>query len=67
MGSEIEPAALGTGSAPMNTDKSAETQLQRVHTDVETASVDDAPKGQYSKVSVWLMVLFSGLAIGSDG
>ena len=33
----------------------------------ETASIEDAPKGYYSKLSVWLMVLFSGLAIGSDG
>lgn len=67
MGPEIETSARDTGSAPKDTDKSAETKRERVHTDVETASVDDAPKGQYSKVSVWMMVLFSGLAIGSDG
>jgi hypothetical protein len=35
--------------------------------DVEAGSVIEAPKGYYSKLSVWLMVLFSGLAIGSDG
>ncbi|KAK1976302.1 major facilitator superfamily transporter [Colletotrichum cereale] len=28
---------------------------------------EDTPKTYYSSVSVWLMVLFSGLAIGSDG
>lgn len=34
---------------------------------VEAASINDPEKGYYSKLSVWLMVLFSGLAIGSDG
>lgn len=27
----------------------------------------DVGKNHYSKTSVWLMVLYSGLAIGSDG
>lgn len=35
--------------------------------DVETQTVAEPEKGYYSKLSVWLMVLFSGLAIGSDG
>lgn len=35
--------------------------------EIEAASVDEGEKGSYSKLSVWLMVLFSGLAIGSDG
>ncbi|KAK3181952.1 hypothetical protein K4F52_006691 [Lecanicillium sp. MT-2017a] len=35
--------------------------------DVEIASVNEPEKTYYSKLSVWLMVLFSGLAIGSDG
>lgn len=26
-----------------------------------------APKTYYSKLSIWLMILYSGLAIGSDG
>lgn len=34
---------------------------------VETGSIEEPEKGYYSKLSVWLMVLFSGLAIGSDG
>jgi len=28
---------------------------------------DDATKTYYSKLSIWLMILYSGLAIGSDG
>ena len=28
---------------------------------------DEPEKAYYSKQSVWLMILFSGLAIGSDG
>jgi hypothetical protein len=67
MGSEIESAIPLAGSAPTLTDNSTETQPEKPRTDVETASVDEAPKGHYSKVSVWTMVLFSGLAIGSDG
>ncbi|KAK7424736.1 hypothetical protein QQX98_000314 [Neonectria punicea] len=35
--------------------------------DVETGSIDEPAKSYYSKLSVWLMILFSGLAIGSDG
>lgn len=42
--------------------------------DAVVAAVDDdkktaeqPEKAYYSKLSIWLMVLFSGLAIGSDG
>ncbi|KAJ4183292.1 hypothetical protein NW755_009782 [Fusarium falciforme] len=36
--------------------------------EVEVGTVVDGPeKTYYSRLSVWLMVLFSGLAIGSDG
>lgn len=35
--------------------------------DVEIQAADEPEKAYYSKLSVWLMVLFSGLAIGSDG
>lgn len=35
--------------------------------DVEIQAPDEPEKTYYSKLSVWLMVLFSGLAIGSDG
>ncbi|KAH8780288.1 major facilitator superfamily domain-containing protein [Diaporthe sp. PMI_573] len=33
----------------------------------ESKAADEPEKTYYSKLSVWLMVLFSGLAIGSDG
>ncbi|KAK7701327.1 hypothetical protein SLS64_010370 [Diaporthe eres] len=35
--------------------------------DVEIQAAEEQEKTYYSKLSVWLMVLFSGLAIGSDG
>lgn len=40
---------------------------KKAEADIEVASVDDPTKAYYSKRSVWLMILFSGLAIGSDG
>jgi len=33
----------------------------------EEGTVHNEPKAYYSKQSVWLMILYSGLAIGSDG
>lgn len=35
--------------------------------DIEVGTSEEPEKTYYSKLSVWLMVLFSGLAIGSDG
>lgn len=35
--------------------------------ETQTQAVSEPEKTYYSKLSVWLMVLFSGLAIGSDG
>ncbi|ROW00423.1 hypothetical protein VPNG_07935 [Cytospora leucostoma] len=35
--------------------------------DIELGVAEEPTKTYYSKLSVWLMVLFSGLAIGSDG
>lgn len=35
--------------------------------DFEILPSGDEHKSYYSKLSVWLMVLFSGLALGSDG
>lgn len=35
--------------------------------DLEIQRAEEPEKTYYSKLSVWLMVLFSGLAIGSDG
>lgn len=37
------------------------------HGDLEIQTTEEPEKKYYSKLSVWLMVLFSGLAIGSDG
>jgi hypothetical protein len=33
----------------------------------EERQTEDAPKTYYSKLSIWLMILYSGLAIGSYG
>lgn len=41
--------------------------VEKDDANVETGSIEEPEKGYYSKLSVWLMVLFSGLAIGSDG
>ncbi|KAB2579349.1 Protein of unknown function DUF1445 [Lasiodiplodia theobromae] len=55
-------------------DKSLEggdTIEEKKQHDASVAEVDaetgDVEKSYYSKVSVWLMILYSGLAIGSDG
>lgn len=42
-------------------------EKSKENVDVEAGSIAESVKGYYSKLSVWLMVLFSGLAIGSDG
>lgn len=56
-------ATTGTHAAkePKATTEAIATQ---VNEDEETA---EAPKTYYNKRSVWLMILYSGLAIGSDG
>jgi len=33
----------------------------------EHDQAEDAPKTYYSKLSIWLVIIYSGLAIGSDG
>lgn len=33
----------------------------------EHGQAEDAPKTYYSKLSIWLVIIYSGLAIGSDG
>lgn len=48
-------------------DKNDAATVEKNEAVVEDGSVEDEPKSYYSKLSVWLMVLFSGLAIGSDG
>jgi hypothetical protein len=34
---------------------------------IEHDHTEDVPKTHYSKLSIWLTILYSGLAIGSDG
>jgi hypothetical protein len=33
----------------------------------EHGQAEEAPKTYYSKLSIWLVIIYSGLAIGSDG
>jgi len=33
----------------------------------ERGQIEDVPKTYYSKLSIWLVIIYSGLAIGSDG
>lgn len=51
--------------------KSQDVQVSKVPSvhggDVEVQAPEEPEKKYYSKLSVWLMILFSGLAIGSDG
>lgn len=72
---EIRPSAVETATDPTPKDQSA-MELKDVKSVGATANTHDVEDGEilpseektyYSKVSVWLMVLFSGLAIGSDG
>lgn len=57
----------GEQYAQVNDQRGGEYAIKK-DTDVEVASIiDEAGKAYYSKKSVWLMILFSGLAIGSDG
>jgi hypothetical protein len=53
-----------TAISPVSTgDQDPEKSIQD-----EVVEVDpECGKERYSKISVWLMVLYSGLAIGSDG
>lgn len=45
----------------------ASATVDNARGDVEIQAAEEPEKTYYSKLSVWLMVLFSGLAIGSDG
>ncbi|KAH7175640.1 major facilitator superfamily domain-containing protein [Dactylonectria macrodidyma] len=50
-----------------DTEKNEKSMVGQDEVEVERGSIDEPAKSYYSKVSVWLMILFSGLAIGSDG
>lgn len=56
----------GSQHAGVN-DQKDDTESKKADADVEVASIEEEGKAYYSKKSVWLMILFSGLAIGSDG
>lgn len=56
-GLEIQETKIDTASAT----------IDHACGDVEIQAAEEPEKTYYSKLSVWLMVLFSGLAIGSDG
>ena len=61
MGQEEAIDTVSPATAPKD-EKNDETTI--VEIDSEAGDVE---KTHYSKLSVWLMVLYSGLAIGSDG
>lgn len=53
---------------PNDKDKSVAAAVTSVSSDdVEVQPLETPEKKYYSKLSVWLMILFSGLALGSDG
>lgn len=57
-------------SAVEEVQPSGDVEVEKSPKETTTAtdiSVENGEKSYYSKQSVWLMVLFSGLAIGSDG
>lgn len=61
------PEIEAVGSHDVEASKAKSVGDGKDGAEIEAASVDEGEKGSYSKLSVWLMVLFSGLAIGSDG
>ncbi|ETS82904.1 hypothetical protein PFICI_04780 [Pestalotiopsis fici W106-1] len=62
--SAAQLAAMGKDQ--ITADDKVAHQTTSVDADVEIVPAEEE-KSYYSKLSVWLMVLFSGLAIGSDG
>lgn len=61
---EIETTAVSAFDAK-TVGKNDDTTVHEI--DAESAAEEGSEKPKYSKLSVWLMVLYSGLAIGSDG
>lgn len=60
---ESTPSKAETMASP---EKKKEPDLRPAES-VEIQPADAPEKTYFSKASVWLMILFSGLAIGSDG
>lgn len=68
MESNPQPAAPAAGDDKLNIDEKKAISIPPVeNVDIETQPAEETEKTYYSKLSVWMMVLFSGLAIGSDG
>lgn len=66
--SKDSPGTTSPAAAEKEAPINGMASLKNIDADlVETGSVDGTSKAYYSKLSVWLMILFSGLAIGSDG
>lgn len=63
----VQVEAVGKSEAIEMVKDETQVEKSKDGVDVEAGSVAESVKGYYSKLSVWLMVLFSGLAIGSDG
>lgn len=69
----ISMATTNIDTAPPMADDSIQAKKEPTRSpvggddDFEIRPADDVEKTYFNKLSVWLMVLFSGLAIGSDG
>jgi hypothetical protein len=67
----LEPTATANRAQDENQDRISLTKTSEAkHTTVEVSEhgqAEGAPKTYYSKLSIWLVIIYSGLAIGSDG
>lgn len=65
------PIASASRAQDENADKiSADKSTEAKGTAIEVSEhgqVEEPPKTYYSKLSIWLVIIYSGLAIGSDG
>jgi hypothetical protein len=65
------PIASASNTHDENADQiSAAKPTEAKDTTIEISDhgqADEAPKTYYSKLSIWLVIIYSGLAIGSDG
>jgi hypothetical protein len=62
---EHDQIASNGQAQQLSTPKDAATKDAAV--EVTEDGLPEEPKAYYSKLSIWLMILYSGLAIGSDG
>ena len=64
MGVDPAPQAVQDDQIEKKNEKDAESVAAK---SADAEALEPEPKAYYSRLSVWLMILFSGLAIGSDG